>query len=98
MQLRPKKEAALHLVRGLFWLSGTSRFGFRSHPISGYQLYTTQDVCVLQDLFARGSHFKPHPIIGYLLGGRRDFAFGIYGRSNEARRLLQHKWAGEVFL
>ncbi len=49
----------------------------------------------LQDLLARGNHFSPHPIVGYTFGGRRDFAFGVYARADEARELLKEKWAGE---
>jgi hypothetical protein len=47
-----------------------------------------------QDLFARGQSFSPHPLLRYALGGRRDFAFGIYGKADAARALLQDKYAG----
>jgi len=50
---------------------------------------------VTQDLLARGTTYSPRPVLGNLLGGRRDLSFGIYGRADEARRLLDEKWSGE---
>jgi len=50
---------------------------------------------VTQDLLARGTMYSPRPVFGNLLGGRRDLSFGIYGRADEARRLLDEKWSGE---
>lgn len=55
----------------------------------------TEVLGALQDLLARGNHFSPHPIVGYMFGGRRDFAFGIYARPDETCKLLKDKWAGE---
>lgn len=48
-----------------------------------------------QDLFARGQHFSPHPLLRMAFGGRRDFAFGIYGKADAARELLKEKYAGK---
>ena len=47
-----------------------------------------------QDLFAAGESVTPHPVLRMLLGGRRDFCFGVYGRAERARQLLANKWAG----
>ena len=47
-----------------------------------------------QDLLARGMTFSPRPFFGNFLGGRRDLSFGIYGRADEARKLLDEKWSG----
>ena len=44
---------------------------------------------VTQDLLARGMTFSPRPVLGSLFGGRRDLTFGIYGRADEARKLLE---------
>ena len=48
----------------------------------------------VQDLLARGMTFSPSPRFGTLFGGRRDLTFGIYGRADAARDLLQEKWSG----
>ena len=48
----------------------------------------------MQDLLARGMTFSPSPRFGTLFGGRRDLTFGIYGRADAARDLLQEKWSG----
>ena len=53
---------------------------------------------VTQDLLARGMTFSPRPVFGNLFGGRRDLTFGIYGRAAEARKLLDEKWSGALFL
>ncbi|CAL8471588.1 g11130 [Coccomyxa elongata] len=58
------------------------------------QLRPDEEAALPLDLLARGHHFSPHPIVGYTFGGRRDFAFGIYARADEARELLKDKWAG----
>ena len=48
----------------------------------------------MQDLLTRGMTFSPSPRFGTLFGGRRDLTFGIYGRADAARDLLQEKWSG----
>ena len=48
----------------------------------------------MQDLLARGMTFSPSLRFGSLFGGRRDLTFGIYGRADAARDLLQEKWSG----
>ena len=52
---------------------------------------------VVQELLARGMTFSPRPFFGNLFGGRRDLTFGIYGRADEARKLLDEKWSGVSF-
>ena len=55
---------------------------------------TERGLLSTQDLLARGMTFSPSPRFGTLFGGRRDLTFGIYGRADAARDLLQEKWSG----
>lgn len=58
-------------------------------------MYSVDKAALAQDLLARGMTFSPAPVFGNFFGGRRDLTFGIYGRADEARKLLDEKWSGE---
>ena len=47
----------------------------------------------MQDQFGTGIQLSPKWPWGYLLGGKEDFVFGIFGRSNYARATLARRWA-----
>ncbi len=67
----------------------------RADATEDVRTYNVDMPHVTQDLLARGTTYSPRPVFGNLLGGRRDLSFGIYGRADEARRLLDEKWSGE---
>lgn len=46
-----------------------------------------------QDQFAVGIQLSPKWPWGYRLGGKEDFVFGIFGRSECAKGALEHQWA-----
>lgn len=49
--------------------------------------------CGAQDQFGVGIQLSPKWPWGYLLGGKEDFVFGIFGRSECAKGALEHQWA-----
>ena len=46
-----------------------------------------------QDQFGVGIQLSPKWPWGYRLGGKEDFVFGIFGRSECAKGALEHQWA-----
>lgn len=47
----------------------------------------------MQDQFGTGVQLSPKWPWGYLFGGKEDFYFGIFGRTNHARAALARRWA-----
>jgi hypothetical protein len=53
--------------------------------------------CRAQDQFGTGIQLSPKGPFGYRLGRvKEDFVFGIFGRSESARRVLEGRWAGAL--
>ena len=46
-----------------------------------------------QDQFGVGIQLSPKWPWGYRLGGKEDFVFGIFGRSECAKGALERQWA-----
>ncbi|KAK9822355.1 hypothetical protein WJX81_000239 [Elliptochloris bilobata] len=46
------------------------------------------------DQFGTGIQLSPRWPWGYRLGGKEDFVFGMFGRSDYARAVLERQWAG----
>ena len=47
----------------------------------------------VQDQFGTGIQLSPKWPWGYLFGGKEDFVFGIFGRTDHARAALARRWA-----
>lgn len=47
------------------------------------------------DRYGHGNVFSPHPVLGMLRGGRRDFAWAVYARSDAVESVLGEDWAGQ---
>ena len=52
----------------------------------------------VQDLLGRGALWSPRPLLGYAFGGIRDAGFGLYGRCNFLKAILEDRWAGKPLL
>ena len=55
-----------------------------------------QEVNKMQERLGEGHLFSPHKFLGYRFGGLHDFAWGMFGRRNMARRVLEGNWAGRL--
>ena len=47
----------------------------------------------VQDQLGTGIQLSPKWPWGYLFGGKEDFVFGIFGRTNHAQAALERRWA-----
>ncbi|EFN51445.1 expressed protein [Chlorella variabilis] len=58
------------------------------------QLRQREEAELELDRIGHGNVFSPRPVLSKLLGGRRDFGWGIYARTANAEQLLAGDWAG----
>lgn len=59
------------------------------------QLRMREEAMLDLDRFGRGVVFSPRPLLGKLVGDKRDFSWGIYAKTGQAEEALSEAWAGQ---